>query len=186
MSDLGAVRPRKTPAKRTKSVRPGKPGMFRTMLRRIRMPALTGIVSAGFAAIMVGIVLNAMVFQKGRHPAPLFGAALVDGAMARPAPPPPVRLQAAAPAQPQVGADPADAEPAPAPAPVAHPAHAQPAAHAAAPVHAKPVDRIAQLLNGSAVAPEHSAKAGVPKVATKVRPGQHAANRPRPAATATE
>ncbi len=47
------------------------------LLRHLRVRPGTTIAGAAFAALMTGIALNALVLQKVRHPAPLFGAAAV-------------------------------------------------------------------------------------------------------------
>ena len=50
---------------------------------------------AVFAAVMTGIVTNAVLFQKGHHPAPLLGPSSVSSQAEMPAPPPrPARLTA--------------------------------------------------------------------------------------------
>lgn len=58
-------------------------------LRRVRAHIALIVGSAGFSAIMIGIILNATVMQKEHHPAPLFGAAA-----------PPVHVAAAPPTAP--------------------------------------------------------------------------------------
>ncbi|UDL94862.1 hypothetical protein LGH83_00835 [Lichenihabitans sp. PAMC28606] len=185
MSDLGAARPRKASGKGGTSARASKASSFRSKLRRIRPQAITGIASAGFAAIMVGIVLNAVVFQKGRHPAPLFGSVPAVASAPHPTILPPVRVQAAAPQQ-NLADPPVSNAAAPSPHPV--PASVRPALAPAA----KPKDGIAQFLREKPQADPH-ATASIPRSALiqpgaakpavtgklaethkpKMRPGQH-------------
>ena len=132
------------PARR-RGVQEARPSRFAFLLRR---PGRL-IVLVTSAGVLTGIVLNAVMFQTGQHPAPLFAAH-----RAQPQPQPQ--------AVPRAPMPPARAEvpaPAPAPAPVAAPAPApaavvtpQAAPAAQAPVAAAPSrkDPIAMLLNGDA------------------------------------
>jgi hypothetical protein len=167
LPDLDTVRPRKP---RTPAAKAGKPNKGKAMgarLRRLRSRVLLVVGSAGFSAIMVGIICNAVMFQKGHHPAPLFSTA----APAVEARPPAARV-AAAPAP--VAPPATDAAPAPAltdeapsvAAPVRRAAHI-PAAPPAHHVATAKVDGISHLLGRDktdGAAPVHHA--------TRVRPGQ--------------
>lgn len=168
------LRPGKTAGK------PRAPGASRggkgpnLRLRRIRAHLALIVGSAGFSAMMIGIILNATVMQKEHHPAPLFGAAA-----------PPVRLAAAPPA-----AAPRDLDPSPVPAPAVLPplvtaappqvaatpspsvARAAPRTQvqgAAAPHAGKPVDGIARWLAGSSSRPMAAAHASGKPVSTQAK-----------------
>lgn len=101
------------------------------------------------AGVLTGIVLNAVMFQSGPHPAPLFGLQRAQQQQAQPmpaaprVPSPPPRAEAPVPVPAPASA------PAPAlqqaPAPAATPAQAAPAAASPAPARKDP---IAMLLNG--------------------------------------
>lgn len=113
----------------------------------IARPGAT-IACAAFAALMTGIAVNALLLQKGRHPAPLFS---VKPALQQAAP-------ATAPAVVQPKAPPADDDDAPAPAQpksVAPSPPVRPAALAEAKPAAKPEpksDSIGALLRNGPVA----------------------------------
>ncbi|HEY8063290.1 MAG TPA: peptidoglycan-binding domain-containing protein [Methylosinus sp.] len=98
-------------------------------------------------ATAIGVPMNALYFQDGRHPAPLFRSFAPDLRTPRAeteAPLPPARPQAAA-----IPAQPPAAQPAPAPHPVmAKPAAAmvKPAAARPEPAHAEKRDAIGALL----------------------------------------
>ena len=131
---------------------------FRGRLPRIR--PLKALTVAAFGVALVGIVANAMVFQRSSHPSPLFGLGRsVDGASdaaqrsaaALPPPPQPVPVEKtgtipAAPAIPAAAPDPAPpvaAGVASKPAPVHHAAalhheEAKPKPPAAAAAHPRP------------------------------------------------
>lgn len=100
------------------------------------------------ASLAVGIMVNALILQHSRHPAPLFGKAIALGDAPAPAPtvtPPAASAIAAALAP--APATPASAIPATAP-PVPHPHRAAVDAPTAAP-RAKGDDPIARLLKAS-------------------------------------
>jgi hypothetical protein len=142
-SDLDEVRPRRTGASGSaKRPKARKAGSLAALMRRLRSRAIMVIATSCFCAIMVGIVLNATVFQKGHHPAPLVRPAAVAASV----PQPPVRPQAAlVPVPPP----PAPVAPEAVPQePLAPPVHA----HPAPPKHAASIavhksDAIAQLIN---------------------------------------
>ena len=135
------------------SRKPEKP----TLLGRVFARPGMIVAGASFAAVMTGIVANALILQKGHHPSPLFSPAPAEAAV--PVPPPAPRQALAQPV-------PAPEAPAPAPAimetpaPVVTPAtkstpaaapHAaakKPAAHAAAAAHPIPTHK-------EAAAPAH-------------------------------
>jgi hypothetical protein len=99
---------------------------------------------AVFAALMTGVLLNALVLQSARHPSPLFGAPanIVLAPSAGPAPemPKPVPRPAA------ISAAPAPLAPAPGPAIVARPVAP---AHDAETATAKNVDGIGDTLRAA-------------------------------------
>ena len=117
---------------------PGLLSRLRARLPRIR--PLRALAVAAFGIALVGIVANAMVFQHGRHPAPLFGLGRsIDGQ-------PEVGQQAAAPSlpapvpvSPPVERTGSTTPPAPSPAAV----EPDPVAVAPKPVPAAPVHRAA-------------------------------------------
>ncbi len=88
----------------------------RRIAGRLRVPHLRHCLGAALAVALVGIAVNALLLQRERHPAPLFGSAPAP----RPAPAP---APAAAPPPKPVSAE-HDAPPAPSPAalPPARPA----------------------------------------------------------------
>lgn len=151
--------PRTTPARKGKAATSRKATKPSLLGRVIARP---GIIVAGatFAAVMTGIVVNAVMFQKGHHPSPLFAAPPAQTAGAEPlervvSPTPvPVRVPREVLDTPARPAAPAES---PAPPPAAplmlHPDHpvTKTAVHSVAPPHkvvaAKPHhDLIGQLL----------------------------------------
>ena len=113
------------------------------------------------AVVALGIVYNALIVQKGHHPAPLFGHA-APAVQARQAAAPAVEAPPAHVAQQQ--------DDAPVPVPVAKPT---PIRHAASGQHAAGADAIAQLLQGGgapAVAekPEGKSVAAAQRALTKL------------------
>ena len=112
-----------------------------------RRPVRT-IVGATATALVTGIILNAVMFQTGRHPAPLFGGPGITTAAMKPATPP---MPAPRPASVAQAAQVASA-PAPAPSTRASEPLA-PAPRAAEPVPAAgKKDAIAALLKGEGIA----------------------------------
>ncbi len=116
---------------------PGLAARFYGRLPRIR--PLKALTVAAFGVALVGIVANAMVFQRGHHPSPLFGLGRsVDGtsdaaertAAAVPAPAVPAPVENTGTILPTVAA-PVD----PAPPAAAAPPKPAPVHHAAAKVH---------------------------------------------------
>lgn len=107
----------------------------RRIAGRVKVPHLRHCLAAALAAGVVGIGANALLLQRERHPAPLFGAAPVKQT--------PATAQAAAPAPPKPASVERQAAPAPSPAalPPARPAEASESAPPAP-------DPIAALLNG--------------------------------------
>ena len=106
--------------------------------------ARPGVTAAGaiFAAVMTGIVTNAVLFQKGQHPSPLFGAGATAGQPVQvPTPPRPERTAIEVPAAAPVPIQPA-VDPIPVAAPAPHDNHAALAPHKA-PAHS---DAIGKLL----------------------------------------
>jgi hypothetical protein len=147
-SDLDFVvaeEPRRKPRAAAAKAQVASPRKRRLSLAFLtRRPARTLAVVV-VAALATGISLNAVLFQTGHHPAPLFGGPRVAASAPRTvavAPPPmpaprPVSLPQPAPV---------NAAPAPAAAPVAP--RAAPREVEAAPVVAAKKDAIAALLNG--------------------------------------
>lgn len=123
------------------------------------------------ASLAVGIMVNALVMQHSRHPAPLFGQAIALGDTPAPtvAPPPPA-MAAATPVAP-VAPPPAAMAPAPAP-PAAHPHRA--ADVPPSPARAKGDDPIAKLLKASAGGEKTPDRAGAKESAKTVLAAQHA------------
>jgi hypothetical protein len=122
------------------------------LLRQFWVRPGTTIAGASFAALMTGIALNALVLQKVRHPAPLFGSAAVHSPAApaaetHPGTAPRIVTTAVPPPQPVARAADPTHDPAPAD-------EAPPSAH----------DQIAALLNGE-TAPAPSAATHRPKPA---------------------
>jgi hypothetical protein len=134
-----------------------------------RVFARPGVIVAGatFAAVMTGIVANALLLQKGHHPSPLFSPAPPEATAAAPSaptvplpPPAPRQAVAADPAPPAATEPPvqADIAPAPAAAPAAIHTTKKPMAHTAVPhaavTHKAPApvhqDLIGQLLGKQA------------------------------------
>ncbi len=93
------------------------------LLRRLLPHSVSGYAAAALAASLIGIVVNAVVLQRDRHPAPFFHG-FASPPVAAPAPAPPPR---AAEAPKPVAAEPAPAAPPPArPAPTVAPAARDP------------------------------------------------------------
>lgn len=159
-SDATLSMPARRPAGRRAA--PSMPGR---MLRWLARRPGRGLLVLLFAAVSVLIVLNAVLFQKGRHPAPMLS---------------PPSQSAARTAEPRRAETPVVAEPAPAPQavmPPARPGTLAPAARDAAPRPPAPVapaqprqaqaaparpapaappaarDPIADLINGSDIRP---------------------------------
>ena len=134
---------------RRKTAAPSKPAVWRQWLPRSR----AGYAGAALVAALIGIVVNAVVFQRERHPAPFFaGDPTPPAVISAPAPAPPAPVAAAPaalPAKPAAAAPaalpakPAVAEVAP-PLPVARPA-ARPPAPATT---TRSEDPIGELLRG--------------------------------------
>lgn len=104
------------------SAKGGRPSSL--VARAFARPGVT-VAGAAFAALMTGIVANAIVFQKGRHPAPLFAPSHPATA---PAKLPPARSESLPPPPPSVAAPaPVESVPPP-PAAKVVPAPAKPAA----------------------------------------------------------
>ncbi len=147
--DFGFDRPARKAAPRKARTAPAKkkrkrPGAGLDMRKVARVSAV-----AMSAIIALGIMVNALILQKSRHPAPLFGKTVAFAAA--PARPAPVE-SAKAPAPSQAAA------PAVAPEPVAPPVPAARPRHAAA-EKAGGDDAIARLLQGSgATAPSQADK----------------------------
>ena len=155
------------PRSRARAVAVAEPArrLPRPALPRVRVPALVvrfarnpmrSLVGFGFSALMVGIVVNALVLQKGPHPAPLFGRGQpLPPVTAIPVPPPrPATLDAPAPA-------PEAASPVPQPAAVPAPA-ARPA-----PIHEG--DPLGALIRSSGTPPTGSIAATDERVAALQR-----------------
>lgn len=124
-------RPRSSGPRRPKAAAPKRSSPPSLVRRAFARPGVT-IAGAVFAALMAGVVANAILFQKGHHPAPIF-----NGGHRTPIEPGPVEV-APTPLQPAPSMAPVAAPPIPAdPAPVvAEPTAAVPAA--ASPRTAKP------------------------------------------------
>ena len=90
----------------------GGRGIVRRLAGRARALPARVYVGAAFSALLAGIGVNALLLQRERHPAPLFGPARRHASPA-PSIPPPVRPPAAADAAPDASVQP----PAPPPAP---------------------------------------------------------------------
>lgn len=115
------------------------------------------------SAMVTGIILNAVLYQSGPHPAPLFGIRqqqAIQAAQVAHAPPPPMRAEAPAPAPQQAMAAPAAVV---APARVAPPREEAPAA-VAAPLRRDP---IAALLGGEPASPPAARVMAVQKALIK-------------------
>ncbi len=141
---------------------PGLVARFYGRLPRVR--PLKALTVAAFGVALVGIVANAMVFQRGHHPSPLFGLGRsVDGApdaagtaAALPAPPVPAPVEKTGTIPPAPAAPVEAPPPAAAPAPSPAPAH-----HAAARVHREdvPAPRSAAATAMAHPRPGHAAPA---------------------------
>jgi hypothetical protein len=114
-----------------------------------RRPVRT-IVGATATALVTGIILNAVMFQTGRHPAPLFGGPGMTTAAMKPATPP---LPAPRPAN---VAQAAQVAPTPSPAPAPSTRASEPLAPAQRAAEPAPAagkkDAIAALLKGEGIA----------------------------------
>lgn len=178
--DRAPARARKAATGKAKPRRAASSAPRGGLWRRARLPALTSVATAGLAAILAGIVLNALVLQKGHHPAPLFSPEVAAAPPAiRPARPPQPVASLPAPA--------ADRPVDPAPDTVLPKATApvprdQPSAHAGA---ARSRDRIAQLLDGTLDAAGRSGAGEHPKlVQPSTHQGHHSVASAKPAGTA--
>jgi Putative peptidoglycan binding domain len=56
------------------SARSGRSGILLALFRRVRAFPARGYIGAAFAAVLTGIVVNALTLQHERHPAPFFAA----------------------------------------------------------------------------------------------------------------
>ena len=150
-SDLDFVvaeEPRRKPrAAKAPAAKPVRKDRFASLAFLTRRPART-LAGVTIAAVATGIILNAVLFQTGRHPAPLFGAPGVTTAVLKPAPPPMPAPRPAAMAQP------APVAPAPAAAtPVARAPEPAVMARAAEPASPAPrKDPIGALIKGEGLA----------------------------------
>jgi hypothetical protein len=126
---------------------PGSSGepLLRRLARRAKAQRARTYLGAALSIILIGIGVNALVLQRERHPAPLFGQAPPSGLTSAPAPAvaPPAPAVAPAPQIAGVDRDSAAAE-APAAAPPARPTES-----AGAP-SSRSSDPIADLLNEEA------------------------------------
>ncbi len=165
---------------------PAEPGLVARLRARLpKVRPFKALTIATFSLALVGIVANAMVLQRGRHPAPLFGLGQsaedpAEGAPSRSAalPPPP----AAAPVE-RTGSLAPPAAPALDPAPPAAPV---PAAHAPARPHraepaAAPAKPLAHALAKPHPRPGHASGTTV----GAAKPAAHADGKAKPAATAS-
>ncbi len=143
-------KPRAAPSKAGKATGPARPRKaFVSLAFLTQRPGRT-IAGAALTALVTGITLNAVMFQTGRHPAPLFGAPQSVAASARPATPAVAPMPAPRPVAQQ--AAPAPAQPS-APAQAARVAETPAAPRAAEPAPvASRKDPIAALLKGEGVA----------------------------------
>ncbi len=95
--------------------RSAREALTRGIAGRVKLAHLRYYLGAALFAALVGIGVNALLLQRERHPAPLFGYAApkVPSAAPAPAPPPPQKLTSAEdnapPAQPSVVLPPARA-----------------------------------------------------------------------------
>lgn len=125
----------------SKAQRKEKNAPFRSRLRIPRL-AVDRVVFVAIAAIaIVGVPLNALFLQDGRHPAPLFQAPATPAAHADRAPLPPPRPMSA-----NASARPASAKP--------EAAHAEATPPSGAQARDKTRDAIGLLLVGASSAPE--------------------------------
>ena len=167
LADEPRRKPRAAPARPVAPARPlalanlaaaGKPRVSLAFLTR--RPGRT-IAAATLSALVTGIILNAVMFQKGPHPAPLFGGPRLVATLAKPAVPVESLPAAPAPAPRPVSlpqASPSNAAPANAPVvatarapePQATPRGAAREVEPASPPTRK--DPIAALIRGEGVA----------------------------------
>jgi hypothetical protein len=136
---LSRIRPGSVPLRGPVQPSPGATP-WRRLARLPKAEHLRLYLGAGLAIVLVGISVNALLFQHERHPAPLFGS---------PAPPPPASSAARPPAassapRPMSAEREASAAPGPAALPPARPADAADASSSA------PSDPITDLLRGEA------------------------------------
>jgi hypothetical protein len=99
--------------KRNAKRRGDKSGFFRLPGFRSRPKARTLIIIAFAALAIIGVPLNALFLQDGRHPAPLFGASApppLTTERATPLPPPRPTAPAASPSEPPARTDAAKIE----------------------------------------------------------------------------
>ena len=143
-------KPRAAPCKAGMATGPARPRKAYVSLAFLTQRPGRTIAGAALTALVTGITLNAVMFQTGRHPAPLFGAPQAVVASARTATPAVAPMPAPRPVAPQpapVAASPAQ--------PSAPPLAARVAETPAAPRAAEPVaarkDPIAALLKGEGV-----------------------------------
>ncbi len=156
---------------------PGIAERLKARLPRIRPFKILAV--SAFSIALVGIVANAMIFQHGHHPAPLFGLGRsIDGQ------PDALRTVGEPPAPVATPAVPAPLQPAAlAPPPSAPPVVVDPAPRAAAPVGLKPIhhtaakpqpaDAIGGLLSASSAPVAHprpGAVASKPKSVVAAKP----------------
>lgn len=174
-----AALPSRSPPRRSRSGKleaPARRSLFRPLFPAVvRDHPLKALATGSFAIVLVGIIANATVFQRSRHPAPLFSGPERVASVQLPAvpvppsrPPDAIASAAALPipdapretpsASPQPGGH---ATPARKPEP---PPTARSSDHAAAP--ARKDDGIARLIRGNDAdgAPPSSADAGEPSV----------------------
>lgn len=190
----GVTGPRSRPAAPRRPKPPANAGWRSSLVgRAFARPGVT-VAGAVFAALMTGIVVNAVFFQNGHRPTPLFGSARHVETKPPVAPTPPAVAKltadtAAPPVAPAVSAVPA---PASAPIAVSLPAPATAAARPQSgpkpPTHAKTSpphahsDSIARLLGTLGGASNRDIK-GVETGAAKPKP-KSASQKPKPVATA--
>ncbi len=166
LSALDAPPSRKAPGSRAKTTaRVKKPGVG-PRFKRYRSRIILIVGSAGFCAMMVGIVLNATVLQKEHHPAPLFATAPpareVAAALAPTPRPDTVATSAPLPVPatpPPTAAAPPPALPATTSLSTTKVAAGRATSHPAHPSHPAKVDAIARLLAGSGGSAGHRAAA---------------------------
>ena len=113
--DFGFDKPARKAAPRKPRARPGKKkrSSFRLDMHKVARYAAVGM----SATLALGIMVNALMLQKSRHPAPLFGKGVAIA-------PPPAPVAAPAARTPAPAAPPVEQAPAEVPAPAAKPHHA--------------------------------------------------------------
>jgi hypothetical protein len=131
---------------------PGSSGepLLRRLARRAKAQRARTYLGAALSIILIGIGVNALVLQRGRHPAPLFGQASPSGSTSTP-------TQVVAPAPQTAGVDKdSSAAEVPSAAPPARPTESLPAAAPARPPEStdapssRSSDPIADLLHEEA------------------------------------